>query len=241
MGTTVADTAAKHQMPETNTAALLKPAHPLLPGSLHQYITLPVDDYVLLDPSMVTRREDDTFSIRLPFKQITGMDLHPVVILAVEPQQDAPAVRFVVQEIKLGQPELDSMFDVSVATELRAVTGGGWRMGNAREWVGANTSPTDDDGDVVQGDDDDDDKEGGNGHAVLMQAASQAWIGQQRIETKVSLDLRAQVRGALAAIPAPLLSTVTGLVFRTLITVCCVGFLLCLLAFVVCWLCFWWV
>lgn len=45
------------------------------------------------------------FSIRLPLKQVTGLDLHPVAVLSVEPQPEA--VRFVVQELRMGHAAMD--------------------------------------------------------------------------------------------------------------------------------------
>lgn len=59
MDTAVADAAAKLTddlgVTDESNAALLHPHPTLTPGSLLQYILLPVDQYVLLDDSMVTR------------------------------------------------------------------------------------------------------------------------------------------------------------------------------------------
>ena len=52
-----------------------------------------------------TRRDDGLFSISLPMKQVTGLNLHPVAVLRVE--QQAEAVRFVVQELRMGNAAMD--------------------------------------------------------------------------------------------------------------------------------------
>lgn len=65
-----------------------------VPGrSLHDYLSLPVEDYNTLDPSVVQSLGDNRFKLTPPFNDWFKINIKPEVILRIQPEPANSRVR----------------------------------------------------------------------------------------------------------------------------------------------------
>jgi hypothetical protein len=65
-----------------------------IPGrSLHQYLSLPVEDYNALDPEVVQFLGNNTFKLTPPFAEWFHIHLRPEIILRIQPEPEHSRVQ----------------------------------------------------------------------------------------------------------------------------------------------------
>jgi hypothetical protein len=52
--------------------------------AVHKYLSLPVEQYNLLDPRFITKDEDGSFVLRVPLQDVLGIDLKPQINITVD-------------------------------------------------------------------------------------------------------------------------------------------------------------
>lgn len=86
--------------------------------SLQAYLSLPIEQYSVLDPRWITRGDDGKFHVQLPLFDIVGVDLTPGVSVSVEVDAASQQVRFTADSFTLGDPKLDKEFTLSMLAIL---------------------------------------------------------------------------------------------------------------------------
>jgi hypothetical protein len=93
------------------------------------YLSLPVEEYALLDPSLIERIDADSFRLAVPLGDIFAdlgfgggergaFRLIPQIVIRVEIDADSRQVTFVGDEAGLGYAPLDERFDVQVCSQV---------------------------------------------------------------------------------------------------------------------------
>jgi Protein of unknown function (DUF1997) len=98
---------------------------------LQEYLSLPVEEYSLLDPKWVVREgEDDnlnfnnnrtnnSFRVSVPLKDMLGVDICPQVSIEARPDPLNSQVTLIGTKAVLGSPGLDDMFKLKLVAVMR--------------------------------------------------------------------------------------------------------------------------
>lgn len=92
---------------------------------LEEYLSLPVDQYSLLDPTWVKREgngstgdSSNSFRLSIPLKDMLGVDLMPELSIEAHPDPSRGQVTLVGSRAILGSPGLDEMFKLNLVAVL---------------------------------------------------------------------------------------------------------------------------
>ncbi|CAN0410614.1 unnamed protein product, partial [Laminaria digitata] len=72
---------------------------------LSDYLALPPTEYSLLDPKMITRLTEDTFSMDCGTLNIVGTKVNPVLFVRVEVKPEQSQANIMVERVELGGSE----------------------------------------------------------------------------------------------------------------------------------------
>jgi len=89
---------------------------------LSDYLALPLDQYSLLDPKWITRPDpaaQDVFLLKVPLRDVMGLNLEPEVWVRVEVDAPRAQVTFIADRFKLGDDRFDADFSVNMHATLR--------------------------------------------------------------------------------------------------------------------------
>eukprot|EP00892_Ulva_mutabilis_P000068 jgi/Ulvmu1/10061/UM006_0008.1 len=86
--------------------------------SLHDYLSLPVEDYNTLDPSVVQSLGDNRFLLTPPFNDWFKINIKPEVILRIQPEPSQSRVLFVCESIRFGDENIDKTGKLTFVSAL---------------------------------------------------------------------------------------------------------------------------
>lgn len=87
--------------------------------SLSQYLSLPVEQYSLLDPKWIYRTDEHHFLFRVPLQDLVGVEMCPEIQIRVDIDPENGQVTLTGDRALLGAPDIDSSFKLNVVAVLK--------------------------------------------------------------------------------------------------------------------------